>query len=189
MNTNMSLRNRNKLVSIEEFYRTHFNELCFYAYSYIADIEASKDIVQEAFISLWVNREQYCLSRALLFTVVKNRAIDQLRKRNRNIQDSGLSEGALDEYIIELIASQEDLLAVKDLSNEISESICLLSPQCRRIFEMSRFRYMSNKEIAQELNISIKGVEKQITKALSVISTHLSKIGLFCLLLIFDFFS
>jgi RNA polymerase sigma-70 factor (ECF subfamily) len=51
----------------------------------------------------------------------------------------------------------------------------LLSPQSRRIFEMSRIDNKKNREIADELNISIKTVEAGITKVLKLLRLALKQ--------------
>ena len=166
---------------IEELFYLYFNELCFHSYSYVSDIETAKDIVQEAFLTLWTNRDSYTPTRAILYTIVKNKSIDYLRK-NKAIKcfpNSQIQQETLSNYVDELIINQEDYLMFTDLSKEIQISVERLPKQCKIIFEMSMFQQMKNKEIAEDLNISIKAVEKQITKALYTIHAHLMKAGLF----------
>ena len=64
------------------------------------------------------------------------------------------------------LRNQEHSLLLKELEEEIATYVETLPPQCRRIFLLSRTYGMKNKEIADQLGISIKAVEKQITKAI-----------------------
>jgi len=60
-------------------------------------------------------------------------------------------------------------LIEQELEDKLNEVLDRLPDRCRQIFVLSRFENKKNKEIAEELNISVKAVEKQITKALATI--------------------
>ena len=64
-------------------------------------------------------------------------------------------------------------LIEQELENKLNEVLSRLPDRCRQIFVMSRFDNKKNKEIAGELDISVKAVEKQITKALATIRTEM----------------
>jgi RNA polymerase sigma-70 factor (ECF subfamily) len=64
-------------------------------------------------------------------------------------------------------------LIEQELENKLNEVLNQLPDRCRQIFVLSRFENKKNKEIAEELDISVKAVEKQITKALSTIRTEM----------------
>lgn len=63
---------------------------------------------------------------------------------------------------------------VKDLEKRIEQALLKLPEQCRLIFQMSRFRQLKYREIADVLNISVKTVENQMGKALKIMRTNLS---------------
>lgn len=67
----------------------------------------------------------------------------------------------------------DDSLELKELERLITEAICSLPDRCREIFQKSRTEHLSNKEIAESLNVSVKNVEAQITKALKLIKNYL----------------
>ena len=60
-----------------------------------------------------------------------------------------------------------------DIEQIIQETLASLPPQCRKVFELSRFQEMKNREIAEELNISIKTVEKHISKGIKTFKVAL----------------
>ena len=73
-----------------------------------------------------------------------------------------------------LTETGEDVLLFRELSEKIQASVANLSPQCREVFRMSRFDDLPNKEIAQKLDISVKAVEANITRALKSLREELS---------------
>ena len=60
------------------------------------------------------------------------------------------------------------VIAFHELEQIIEKTLEELPPQCRRVFELSRFKEMKNREIAEELNISVKTVEGHISKGLKI---------------------
>jgi RNA polymerase sigma-70 factor (ECF subfamily) len=64
-------------------------------------------------------------------------------------------------------------LIEQELEDKLNEVLNSLPERCREIFSMSRFENKKNKEIAEELDISVKAVEKQITRALATIRTEM----------------
>ena len=69
------------------------------------------------------------------------------------------------------------------LRHEIDDGVSQLSEQCRRVFLLSRETGLKNREIAEQLNISVKAVEKHIGVALSKLRLRLSRSGFFSLFL------
>lgn len=153
----------------------HFESLCSFVYSYLPDMEVAKDIAQDAFVSLWENRDKYELTNTLLYTIAKNKSIDYIKAHHPVTVPKGLP---IDIFINLLQTSPEEDFDSKDIIEEIWKYVETLPNQCRKIFVLSRRDYLKNKEIANQLNISVKTVEKQITKALSLIRAHLLKKGI-----------
>lgn len=82
------------------------------------------------------------------------------------------------EEIPDFDAAQDDvfsLLEVQELSNLLEEAVSLLPERCREIFSKSRYDLLSNKELAENMNISEKTVENQITIALKKIRKFLDE--------------
>lgn len=66
----------------------------------------------------------------------------------------------------------EDIFST-EVQQIITDTLALLPEQTRRVFEMSRFENKTNREIAEELQITVKGVEYHITKALKPLRVSL----------------
>ena len=90
-------------------------------------------------------------------------------------------------YFSEIIQTPEAELALldEDINNALQEAIDKLPERCREIFVLSKMDEMSNKEIAEHLNISVKTVEIQMTKALSRLRMELE--WLLCVIFITNF--
>jgi RNA polymerase sigma-70 factor (family 1) len=138
----------------------------------LQDHELAKDVVQEAFISLFEKANENTIRnlQAYLYQVVKYQCFMQLR--SGKISDKHLSQ------INTIIASNEleEQLHAKELQLVLDESIAALPEKCREVFYLSRFESLSNKKIAERLNISHKTVENQITKALKILHVSLDKL-------------
>jgi RNA polymerase sigma-70 factor (family 1) len=138
----------------------------------LQDHELAKDVVQEAFISLFEKANENTIRnlQAYLYQVVKYQCFMQLR--------SGKISGKHLSQINTIIASNEleEELHAKELQLVLDESIAALPEKCREVFYLSRFESLSNKKIAERLNISHKTVENQITKALKILHVSLDKL-------------
>ena len=68
----------------------------------------------------------------------------------------------------------EQKIGEAELENRIQTAIQTLPEKCREVFCMNRIEGLKYKEIAEKLNISIKTVENQVSKALKVMRENLS---------------
>lgn len=156
----------------EKAFREHFPEMCKVAYPILTDSALAKDTAQEVFLDLWRNRGSLEIKsslRAYLYRSTVNKSLDKLRSRNRR---GDLHENAQKEMPAALNTTGEAILA-GELAELVQRGIAKMPPQCALIFNMSRFRGLKNKEIAEELGISVKTVENQMGKALRILREFL----------------
>ncbi|HEY4788076.1 MAG TPA: RNA polymerase sigma-70 factor [Bacteroidales bacterium] len=134
------------------------------------DLKASEDIVQDIFFNLWTKPElvdKINSLEAYLRVSVYNRSIGLVKEKSkRNIAQLNSRFIELEEIHLEILEYHRDFLIEKELTLEISKAVESLPEQCRLVFKLSRNFGFKNVEIAEYLGISIKGVEKHITKAL-----------------------
>jgi RNA polymerase sigma-70 factor (ECF subfamily) len=83
------------------------------------------------------------------------------------------------------IAEENTAMEIAELEKEIEYAINSLPEKCRQIFELSRHEGLKYQEIAEKLEISIKTVEAQMSKALAVLRTHLGEFLSLIFILIF----
>lgn len=161
-------------LNINQLFRQYSKPLFYYACKFV-DEEPAKDIIQDIFLKLWNNRtiEVTESISGLLFTMVRNKCLQQLEKEK--VRAGYLSNAKLKLREEELLYYTEEHISIiqVELQNKLDDAIKKLPEKCREVFLLSRFQDKKNKEIAEELGISIKSVEKHITKALHLIRTEL----------------
>ena len=156
----------------ESLFNTYYSGLIVYATHLTGDTATAEDIVCDIFTSVWEKKEVLQMEerKAYLFSSVRNRSLNylaQLKVRNNyqeNIHQKGDVTGLLTwEYYVE-----------SELREHIEKAIRNLPPQCQKIFIMNRFDNKSVIEIAEELQISSRTVEKQIGIALKKLRIELA---------------
>jgi len=139
---------------------------------YLNDDEEIKEAVQEVFIKLWESRASINENKdidGLLFIMTRNTIFDYFRKSLNKVT---MKITALE--VAEKIAISDETLEVKDLLEYIWKLVSLLPPRQQEVFIMSRKQQMTNKEIAEQLDISEKAVERNIYFALKFIKKNLN---------------
>lgn len=141
--------------------------------SYTNNSTLAEDVVQETFILLWEIREILNPEKSLLaflLTIAKNKALNALKKQKSNLTSQTKYRNVMYREMEVNIQSMEYLLPhgliVKDIESIIKKTLSGLPSKTREIFEMSRYGGIKNKDIAEQLSISIKTVEYHLSKAL-----------------------
>ncbi len=153
-------------ILFNKFYR----ELVGTAVNILKNEDKGKDAVQEVFLQIWKNRESLEIRTSLgayLKRGVINRSLNQIKYAKSFVQEDKL----IDEPSSNLSALDD--LALKDLESALRGALDLLPERCRLVFVMKRLEGMSHKEISEELGISPKTIENQITKAMKVLKEAL----------------
>jgi len=174
-----------------KFYTDYHSRFVFFANSYVRDIYVAEDIVNESFILYWENKTKLTENsneRAYVLTIIKNKCINYLKQKEvRNAVLSDMQDHMtweLSNRITTLEACNPDELFSDEVNNIVKKTLAQLPSRTANIFIMSRYKNNTHKEIAEKLNISIKGVEFHITKALVKLRKNL-KDYVFCLLIYF----
>jgi len=170
------------LLALEELFKSYYKPLRAYAYRFINNKEIAEDIVQDIFFEIWLRREKIRFQdksavKSYLFKSVYNHSINLLGAGvfyGTSIDETN-EEHIIETSISQFTPNQEQSLLLKELETEIARFVETLPPQCKKIFTLSRTYGLKNKEIAGQLGVSIKAVEKQISKALAGLKDHLQK--------------
>lgn len=145
--------------NIDLSFRTYYRPLCLYALHYLRDVQAAEDTVQDCFVSLLEAEVTPENTRAWLYTAVRNRCIDQLRRRQplfADIQPTDLDGCITDEEAQERSLHEAELWTAVDT----------LPPRCREVLLLAKRDGLTYNEIALRMGISVKTVEHQMSKAL-----------------------
>lgn len=146
---------------------TYHHKLCTYAYGLIRDYDLSEDIVQNVFIKVWKQRKKLKDDIDLnnyLYKSVYNGFIDQYRKMRTVFSLEKVHIDTLKVFVQDDSENSLERIIVY-VKNEIEN----LPPKCKQAFLLSKQEGLTNHEIAEYLNISIKSVEGHITKAFSIL--------------------
>lgn len=158
--------------NFDKIYVLYYSRMFRFAKEYVLFDEDAENIVQDVFLLLWEKREVLDIQISLvsyLFALVKNKSLDYLRHKV-----------IADEYKQELSAKLTalELLNYSFTSDEEIEQILMtainkLPERCRQVFLKSRIEGKRNREIANELNLTVSTVENQMTIALRKLRVEL----------------
>ena len=173
--------------AFEYIFRTYYPDLCRFGVTYVRDIDVAEELVQEIFINIWERRYKLSINSSIksyLFTAVRNKSFNflklQLPKEYKKVD--------VDNVAFADTSNKEEDLAFEDLKEYVSQAIDCLPEKCKVIFNLSRNAGLTYKEIAEELDISVKTVENQIGIALKKLREQLNPIWDKVMVLLICFF-
>jgi len=159
--------------SFELLFRENFTALTGFACKYVKDIDTSKEIAHDIFINLWEKRNEIDSEKPLrsyLFISVRNRCLNYIRDQKKFDKTEDITENPGYSQLTENV----DPVEIMELEERINLAIDSLPDKCREIFIMNRFRNLKYAEIAKELDISVKTVEGQMSRALKTLREKLA---------------
>jgi RNA polymerase sigma-70 factor (ECF subfamily) len=160
------------ITAFEMIFKTYYQPLCNYAYSFVQDRDEAEEIVQTAFLSVWEKKEDLTIRTGVkpyLYAMVRNAALNVIKHEKIKEQHAAI-ELAVAERSSESVTRT---VMASELEDRISKAMNKLPEQCRLVFKLSRFEELKYAEIAEQLNISIKTVENQMGKALKIMREQL----------------
>jgi RNA polymerase sigma-70 factor (ECF subfamily) len=170
-------------------YRLRFR---YFAQTYVRDKDVAEDITSEAFIAYWENRNNIADDAnipAYILTTIKNKCLNHLEHDKvklttlNKIQEHASWE--LNMRVATLEACDPEGLFSGDVQDIVKKTLKSMPQKTYEVFILSRHKNKSNKEIANMLGISVKGVEFHITKALNLLRKNLKD---YIFLLLISFF-
>jgi RNA polymerase sigma-70 factor (family 1) len=156
----------------ELLFRLYYKPMCTHATRFVYSREIAEDLVADIFYNFWntqaFSQVQHSY-RAYLFRSVRNRAYNYLMnelKKNDPLESALQQESASSD-------APERMMQFEELYRKVDELVGTLPPQCQKVFIMNRFEGKKNREIADELHLSIRTVETHIGKALATLRSGL----------------
>lgn len=172
---------------VDSLFKSLYRPLCLYAAHYLkGDLDTAEDIVQDCFVKFWQLRSKegnhnsqpsILNSQHFLYTSVHNACIDYLRRQHPEIL-------SFEPYDLDGIISDDEAQMRSFEEAKLWTAIDSLPARQREIFLMSKRDGMTYAEIAHELNLSVKTIEHQISKALHKLRSDSNLSSLYSLLII-----
>ena len=158
--------------AFDTIYERYWKRLYLYAYKIFEDQAVCEDMVQEVFVKLWQRAgcKQVDHLEAYLFRAVKYQARNAIRNLKKTTDLEEVFMHLPDQLAADL------LLEGKETALIIEKSVNALPERCQEVFQLSRMEQLSNKEIAHQMNISVRTVEAHLYKALKSIKKNIGEI-------------
>lgn len=159
-------------LAFKVIFNKYYSRLYYFIREFVSFDDIAENIVQDTFFTLWNKRNELkdgSNLNAYLFTVAKNNCLYKLRDqryKQRLFTANSLDQNELEMNMEVLNTLDSSAYTFEEIERIIARTLDELPPQCKRVFILSRFEEKKNKEIAEELNISIKVVEKHISRGL-----------------------
>lgn len=150
--------------NLELIFKKYYKLVCSTIYKLIPDYNLAEDLAQDVFCDLWRKRGHLNINtslKAYLRKTAVNKTLNYIRKKKV------ITTNDDSEVLVKIESPNHNrTLEYAELQEFINRTIDKLPTKCRIIFMLSRFEEYSYKEISEELGISTKTVENQISKAL-----------------------
>lgn len=159
--------------AFKQLYQIYYAKVVSFITGIIKERDIAKDLAQDIFINLWLNRKKLDISRNIqnyIFVASRNAAINYLKK------ELAFSHGTIEAIQADVRTSDtaEDNLFAKEISLLIEMVVSEMPKQRQLIYRLSKEQGLSNEEIASKLGISKRSVENQISMALKEIKRAIS---------------
>ncbi len=152
----------------ELLFRLYYKPMCTHAVRFVYSKEIAEDLVADVFYTFWNTQAYMSVNRsfrAFLFRSVRNRAYNYLANEFR--KSDSLDSAAQQETA--LSNGPESMMRYNELYQKVDELVAALPPQCRNVFILNRFEGKRAKDIAQDMQLSVRTVEVHIARALATL--------------------
>ncbi|MFD1874471.1 RNA polymerase sigma-70 factor [Hymenobacter bucti] len=161
--------------AFDQLFDLYAPALCRFVHWHLKSHADAEDAVQECFLKLWERRmflDENIVFKAYLYKSAYHAVLNQLRQQRYWVFEECGEETLIEE------ASPGQILEYQELEHFYQTAIAQLPPRRREIFALNRQQGLSHARIAQELNISVKCVENQMTHALKFLKLYFQAHGM-----------
>lgn len=162
--------------AFSEIYLRYWDKLFIVSANRMGDIQEAEECVQDVLYKLWTLRETFAIENnnlgGYLAVAIRNQVFNRRLKRYRErLRAEGYSTAETD------FSTPEQEFIATELKKRIDQAINTLPEQCRIVFELKQRSELTNKEIAEKLNISENTVKYHLKKANRDIRNNLEAIA------------
>lgn len=152
----------------------HYNELCAYVFTLSKDRQQAEDVVQNVMLKIWKNKEKLNITTSVKSYLYKSCYYELIDTFKKNKKELNYIQQVQKETLDVFIEEDEDFVTTQ--INRVQVEIDKLPPKCKEIFLLNKIQGFKYREVAEQLDISIKTVEAQMSKAMSRIKEALEKV-------------
>ena len=152
----------------------HYNELCAYIFTLSKDRQQAEDVVQNVMLKIWKNKEKLNITTSVKSYLYKSCYYELIDTFKKNKKELNYIQQVQKETLDVFIEEDEDFVTTQ--INRVQVEIDKLPPKCKEIFLLNKIQGFKYREVAEQLDISIKTVEAQMSKAMSRIKEALEKV-------------
>ena len=159
--------------NFEEIFNKHSQSLRNYIYYKCGSRQQAEDVVQEAYIKLWNNCSKIMFEKAksFLYTVANNHFLNEVAHKKVVLEHQRRSLAPN-----RTIETPQFILEEEEFYQKLKKTIADLPEKQREVFLLSRIDKKKYTEIAEIVGISVKAVEKRMSKALLIVKEQIGKI-------------
>lgn len=155
--------------AFRQIYNRYYRTMVMGLMRMLNDVDTCREIAQEVFVEIWNKRATFEVHTSLpgyLRRASINKALNYIKKNKRYVFETLENQvDVADDHEVQVEKQGE----AEDVNQALYKAIETLPERCRIVFTLSRFEDMSHREIAEQLNISTKTIENQITKAMKIL--------------------
>ncbi|HEY8956308.1 RNA polymerase sigma-70 factor [Chitinophaga sp.] len=163
-------------VAFTILYERYWEKLVTIAYLRLQSTMDAQEVVQEVFLDIWKRSENIQVRHTFhtyISAALKYKILTLLAKRKNEMN----RQAKID--LPETDSSTEQWLSYQQLKDELESTVQSLPEKCRLVFRLSREKGLSEKQIAETLNISLKTVESHMSRALRTLRASLRHLHIF----------
>lgn len=159
---------------IQRIFGENFHALVFSSFRIVKDYQRAEDIVQDVFVKLWQNFDKVKHQDNLnsyIHTSIKNSSLNYLRDQKPDVKNTVSIESS------NLEIHEEDYTQDNgEHLTKLHQAVDNLPENWREAFILSKYEKLKYYEIAEKMKISVKTVEKYISKALKTLRLNLKNV-------------
>ena len=159
----------------DDVVRALYPRLASAVHQVVRDGVAAEDIVQEALLATWRHRAAVDIPDGLpayLYQACRNRALNHVRDRRRH-DGTITSDPERAAQVASRTEGVDEAVIATELQQALQQALARLAPGAREVFLLSRARGLTYNEIARVLDVSVKTVETQMSRALRALREQL----------------
>jgi len=163
----------NDYSSYNQLFTRYYTPLCRFVYGFVANRHDTEDIVQDVFLSLWDRRAKIRVTdnvKAYLYEMAKNTTLNHIRKEDNY-------RATLEQIETATHYDGNEAIDAAEMVDVVRDCIDRLPDRSRRIFLLDRIDGLKQKDISEQLGISVKTVKNQIWMALQALKRCFERKG------------